>query len=375
MSQKYDIFISYRRKGGVKDARLVDEKLRNSGYSVSFDIDTLGRGKFTDTLNSRLKGCKDFIVIFESSYYERFYDEDGHIQPEDVLEEDWCYLELKNALQFNKNIIPLIQKDFVFPRNLPKAVKDIAEMNAIQLTEKEFKEIFEYKVKSYLVSKPKFTYRHRKSIVTAISLAIFAIIAYLVNFGLESQHKATMEMAKAEQEAKRAVFVADSIRKAGEERSAFIADSIKKLGEAQTKNILDSIKAKEAEKRAITPASNAGSKTELYWVGNGDETGKIIFGKLAGAGLKTGKCSRNEISVSASSKPSCKPNAMGTVKCSYTPQLTAATCEGSQIDKLIFSREFNGSNKDEAVAKQKLLEELEKANFSEWVGKLKSLRK
>jgi hypothetical protein len=372
MAQKYDIFISYRRKGGVKDARLVDEKLRNSGYSVSFDIDTLGRGKFTDTLNTRLKGCKDFIVIFEPSYYERFYDENGHIQPEEVLEEDWCYLELKNALLFSKNIIPLVQKDFVFPRNLPKGVKDIAEMNAIQLTEKEFKEIFEYKVKSYLVSKPKFTYQYRKPIIATMLFAIVAIIAYLVNFGLESQRKA------AEGE-KRTVFVADSISKASTERSAFVADSIQKLGDARAMGILDSIKAKEAKeaekRKAAAQTSSAPAKTELYWVSNGDESGKAIFEKLSGAGLKTGKCSGNGIKVSASSKPSCKPNAMGTVKCSYTPQLTASSCEGSQIDKFTFSRELNGSSKDEAVAKQKLLEELEKVNLSEWVGKLKSLRR
>jgi hypothetical protein len=210
-----------------------------------------------------------------------------------------------------------------------------------------------------------------------MSLTIFAIIAYLVNFGLESQRKVA-------EEAKRTVFVADSIRKAGEERSAFVADSIKKISEAQTKSILDSIKAKEAEKQKIvsTPHSaptstsipNSSTKTELYWVGNGDETSKIIFEKLSGAGLKTGKCSGNGIKVSTLSKPSCKPNAMGTVKCSYTPQLTAASCGGSQIEKLTFSREFIGSNKDEAVEKQKLLKELENVNLSEWIGKLKSLR-
>jgi len=367
MAQKYDVFISYRRKGGIQDARLVDEKLRNSGYSVSFDIDTLGRGKFTDTLKIRLKTCKDFIVIFEPSYYERFYDEKGQVQPEEVLDQDWCYLELKNALLANKNIIPLVPKDFVFPKNLPKDVKDITEMNAIQLTEKEFKEIFEYKVKSYLISKPKFTYRHRKSIIITLTLAIIAIIAFLVNFGLESQRKAAAE-------AERAVFVADSIKKAGEERAAFVADSIKKLSEAQTKSILDSIKAKEAEKRVVVPTSNSGAKTEFYWVANGDETGKVIFGKLAGVGLKTGKCSGDGIKISVS-KPACKPNSMGVVKCAYTPELTATTCDGSQVDKLIFSQEFSHSNKDEAISRAKMVEELEKANFGGWVSKLKSLRK
>jgi len=367
MAQKYDIFISYRRKGGIQDARLVDEKLRNSGYSVSFDIDTLGRGKFTDTLKTRLKSCKDFIVIFEPSYWERFYDEKGQVQPEEVLNQDWCYLELKNALLANKNIIPLVQKDFVFPKNLPKDVQDIAEMNAIQLTEKEFKEIFEYKVKSYLISKPKFTYRHRKSIIITLTLAIIAIIAYLVNFGLESQHKAQIE-------AERAAFVADSIKKVAEERLAFVADSI------------NAIKAKEVEKVVIvktpapspsvkTPTANASSKTELYWVANGDETGKIIFGKLASAGLKTGSCSGNGIKISVSKPAACKPNSMGVVKCSYTPELTATTCDGSQVDKFSFGQEFSHSNKEESVSRANMLEDLQKANFSAWVGKLKSLRK
>jgi len=379
MAQNYDIFISYRRKGGIQDARLVDEKLRNSGYSVSFDIDTLGRGKFTDTLKTRLKSCKDFIVIFEPSYWERFYDEKGQVQPEEVLNQDWCYLELKNALLANKNIIPLVQKDFIFPKNLPKDVKDIAEMNAIQLTEKEFKEIFEYKVKSYLISKPKFTHRHRKSIITVLSLAVIAIIAYLVNFGMESQHR-------AEVEAQRAIFVADSIRKAGEERSAFVADSIKKLSEAQTKSILDSIKAKEAakeagknEKRTVVPTSNANTSTntELYWVSNGDETGKIIFEKLkqAGTGLKTGGCSGSGIKISVSKPSACKPNAMGVVKCSYVPELTVTTCDGSQVDKLNYGQEFSHSNKDESISKANMLEDLQKANFSAWAAKLKSLRK
>ncbi len=386
MGQRFDIFISYRRKGGIKDARLVDEKLRNSGYSVSFDIDTLGRGKFTDTLNTRLKGCKDFIVIFEPSYYERFYDEHGHIQPEEVLDEDWCYLELKNALLMQKNIIPLVQKDFIFPRNLPKDVRDVAEMNAIQLTEKEFKEIFEYKVKSYLISKPRFTYRHKKSIAATITFLIIAIIASLVYFGLESQKKAeeeakrsALKTAEAEAEAKRVrdstERAMDSLKKASEEQMAFV-----------TRNILDSIKAKEAERKAAaaTNVATAPSKNqsqsqsqrvELYWVGNGDDTGKILFGKLSRAGLKSGGCNGNGIKVSASSKPSCMPTAMGTVKCTYAPQITITTCEGSQINKLAFGQTFSGTNKDENVARQKMQENLESANFSKWVGELQALRR
>jgi hypothetical protein len=361
MKQKYDIFISYRRKGGIKDARLVDEKLRNSGYSVSFDIDTLGRGKFTDTLNSRLKVCKDFIVIFEPSYYERFYDEHGQVQPEDVLNEDWCYLELKKALLMEKNIIPLISKDFIFPKNLPNDIKGVAEMNAIQLTEKEFKEIFEYKVKSYLLSKPKFTYRHKKSMIAGLSLFIFIIIAYLGYVVLESQKIAAAEAAKAAAEAERAEFVKQNI-----------LDSVNKARESEK----EAAKEAAAEQRTgVISSANTSRKTELYWVGNGDETGKILLGKLSGAGLKSGKCSGSGIKVAASSKPACKPNNMGVVKCVYTPQLTATTCTGAPVNKLTFAQTFNSSSKDEAVSRQKMLEDLEKANFGTWVNTLQSLKR
>ena len=391
MAQKYDIFISYRRKGGVKDARLVDEKLRNSGYSVSFDIDTLGRGKFTDTLNTRLKGCKDFIVIFEPSYYERFYDEHGHIQPEEVLDEDWCYLELKNALLMGKNIIPLVPKDFIFPRNLPKDVKDVAEMNAIQLTEKEFKEIFEYRVKSYLVSKPKFTYRYRGPIVACLSLIVILIIAGLALFGLKIQKDSE---ERADSLKKASEQLADSLKKAGEAQAAFVADSIRKLSEAQKQSILDSInklkeaeKAREAEKRAAAtavasapvsaPASApaaSSKKTELYWVGNGDDTGKILQEKLAGAGLKSSRCSEPGIKVTASTKPACTPTQTGGIKCTYTPQLTIAACDNSLINKLA-SAPVSSSNKDEAIARQKMQESLENANFGTWVNELKALKR
>jgi hypothetical protein len=375
MAQRYDIFISYRRKGGVQDARLVDEKLRNSGYYVSFDIDTLGRGKFTDTLKTRLKNCNDFIVIFEPTYYERFYDENGKVKPEEELNEDWCYLELKNALLMEKNIIPLIPKDFVFPNNLPKAVKEVAEMNAIQLTEKEFKEIFEYKVKSYLISKPKFTYRHKKPIIITLSIVILGVIAFLVNFGLESRKQREEAEKQRMETERRAEEQRIETEKRAAEREAFVADSMAKAKELQFQSFTDSIKAKQAEdaaRRAAT-AVPASTKRDIVWVHNGDETGRILRQKLSRAGLKDGSCSGNGIKVSVS-KPSCKTTHVG-VRCSYTPVLTATTCGGASVDKFTFGQTFNGpSTKEESVSKQKMLEDLENANFSSWVSALQAMR-
>jgi len=387
MAQRYDIFISYRRKGGVETARLVDIKLREQGYYVSFDIDTLGKGKFTDTLRTRLQGCIDFMVIFEPSYYERFFepgslDEKGNVKPDaklvsqDTLNEDWCYLELKNALTLGKNIIPIIKRDFRFPNNLPSEVKEIAEMNAIEVTEKEFKEIFENKIPLYLDSKPKFTYRYKKPIIAVLSLIIAGIIAFLITSIQAKQREAMEAAAKMLAAAERARVVQDSITQAAAERNIFIADSMRQLKDAATQNIFDSIAAREAQRKAAAAAAEVASnqKRELFWVGNGDETGKILFNKLSRAGLKTSGCSGNGLKVSVSSKPNCPPQAIGGVKCNYTPQITVTTCSGSQMERLALPT-ITSSGKEEASAKQKLLESLQSANVGSWVNTLQALRK
>ncbi|MCL2261212.1 MAG: hypothetical protein FWC15_07660 [Fibromonadales bacterium] len=131
----------------------------------------------------------------------------------------------------------------------------------------------------------------------------------------------------------------------------------------------DSIYAAEAKAWAAV------AKADLYWVNNGDETGRILFEKLSGAGLKNAQCVGNGIKISASTKPAYSPNAIGNIRCSYTPQLTVTTCDGSPIDVLTFGQTFNSSNKDQSVATQRVLEGLRNANFSAWVNHLKSLRK
>lgn len=42
--QKYDIFISYRRDGGYETAQLLYDSLKQLGYRVSFDMETLRGG-------------------------------------------------------------------------------------------------------------------------------------------------------------------------------------------------------------------------------------------------------------------------------------------------------------------------------------------
>ena len=112
MSSKFNIFISYRRKGGFDTAKLLYDRLRIDGYSVSFDIDTLENGNFDNELEKRVKRCKDFLIVLSPGIFdfsEANYD----------AKDDWVRREIACALKADKNIIPLMLDDFVYPRRLP----------------------------------------------------------------------------------------------------------------------------------------------------------------------------------------------------------------------------------------------------------------
>ena len=51
---KYDIFISYRRKGGYETAKHLYDLFSKDGYRVSFDLDTLRNGDFDQALQKRI---------------------------------------------------------------------------------------------------------------------------------------------------------------------------------------------------------------------------------------------------------------------------------------------------------------------------------
>ena len=90
---KYDIFISYRREA-YDTANLIAEKLRNAGYSVFFDIDTLTSGKFNEQLINVISECKDFILVLPQNALDRCQNEG-----------DWIRREVLCALQNDKNIV------------------------------------------------------------------------------------------------------------------------------------------------------------------------------------------------------------------------------------------------------------------------------
>lgn len=167
----YDIFISYRRDGGEQSAKSIYDRLRDKGYSVFLDVETLRSGAFNDKLYSVIEECKDVIVILSPQALDRC-----------VNEADWMRLEITHALKCKKNVIPIMLRDFKFPEELPQDIEVLRYQNGIQASV-EFFDAFLEKLYSFVKSKPGFTKRFLNSLSWRRSL-IAVICCVLLISGL-----------------------------------------------------------------------------------------------------------------------------------------------------------------------------------------------
>lgn len=97
---KYDIFISYRRKGGYETAKHLYDLFSKDGYRVSFDLDTLRNGDFDQALLKRIDQCSDFILILSKGAFARTLD------PAFNPRQDWLRIELAYALKKTEKYHP-----------------------------------------------------------------------------------------------------------------------------------------------------------------------------------------------------------------------------------------------------------------------------
>ena len=139
----YTIFISYRRDGAFETASLIAEKLRNAGYKVFLDVESLRSGKFNEQLYAVIEQCTDFILILPKDGLERCANEG-----------DWLRLEVLCAMQHNKNIIPVMLNGFAWPQVMPEELKGLNEYQSIAAGGHEYFDASIDRLKLYLKSKP-----------------------------------------------------------------------------------------------------------------------------------------------------------------------------------------------------------------------------
>jgi len=79
-TQNADIFISYRREGGIDKARTVVAELQKRGYnSIFFDQDSLKDGRFDTRIEDAIRNCKDYILLLSKGSMARCCDKNDWV--------------------------------------------------------------------------------------------------------------------------------------------------------------------------------------------------------------------------------------------------------------------------------------------------------
>ena len=148
MKQKFDIFISYKRKS-LPTANNLYYRLTTRGYSVFFDLEEMGRDNFNVQLLKYIEESNDVFVILEEGSLDACYN--------NKWEEDWFCREIAYALEKKKNIIPILLGNYKMPspNTLPDKLKELSLKNAPQFDFSFFDEYIDKLVrKNYLLSQP-----------------------------------------------------------------------------------------------------------------------------------------------------------------------------------------------------------------------------
>jgi hypothetical protein len=115
------VFISYRRVGGDVTAKLICEALKNRGYTVFYDFDSLHGGHFDSRIMTAIEECNDFVLVLPQSSLDRCVNKD-----------DWVRLEIRHALECKKHIVPVLMPGFSFPENLPSDISEVQRFDGVQ---------------------------------------------------------------------------------------------------------------------------------------------------------------------------------------------------------------------------------------------------
>ena len=152
---KYDIFISYKRRGtSSATAAYIYDLLTKKGYSVFFDRKEIRQGKFDTQLLSHIQGAQDIIILLEEGSLASCFSE-----MKEAYKTDWFCMEIMHALQNKKRVIPVLLEGYKMPdaKTLPPEMAPLTIENAISLDIAEIDEFYQkYLIdKEYLASKPR----------------------------------------------------------------------------------------------------------------------------------------------------------------------------------------------------------------------------
>ena len=109
----YDVFISYRREGGLDFARSIAYYLRIEGFQCFFDQRELKTGQFNQQIYEAIDNSKYFLSVITNGALDRCANPD-----------DWVRKEIEHAIQKGVHVIPVAVRGekLQFPESLPESL-------------------------------------------------------------------------------------------------------------------------------------------------------------------------------------------------------------------------------------------------------------
>lgn len=134
----FDVFLSYRRNGGLSAARMLSLSLADRGFRCFFDQDSLRHGKFDAAIFKAIEQASNFIMIVTDGAYDRCSDE-----------KDWVRIEVEYAIKLNRNIVPVAPTGSFrsFPDSLPTSLHALRK---IQISRLDLEDLYKESVEKII---------------------------------------------------------------------------------------------------------------------------------------------------------------------------------------------------------------------------------
>ena len=127
------VFLSYRRHISSFIARSIFMDLRQHGYDVFMDVESINSGQFERIILAQIAARAHFLVILTHGALE------GCQKPD-----DWLRREIECAMELRRNVVPILVNDFCFDDNahayLTGRLRDLPRYNGLPLPQDYFEE-------------------------------------------------------------------------------------------------------------------------------------------------------------------------------------------------------------------------------------------
>lgn len=169
-NDNYDVFISYRRKGGKHIARNVQLALEKENLNVFLDFDEIEEGRFDSRIMSAIENSSTFLIILSPGALDLCINED-----------DWVRKEILYAHQLHKDIIPVEVDKCYHDEKMSAIPKNLSEiMGAHQFSALDTEVLFKASIDKLIVRIQKKLIKEKKSVENNESIYYFQQKGYLI---------------------------------------------------------------------------------------------------------------------------------------------------------------------------------------------------